>query len=117
MLPFRTLRNMALRHMAVRQGSVGRRLLGSLVGAVLVANVAGAMEPQAVPEWLPMLKLQLKETNGCDLTEVLHWRDLKVGDGVGTEGRARCIDGREYDFTRGREHQKFTLRLCQPAVC
>ena len=39
-----------------------------------------------------------------------------AGDTV-IEGRVRCLDGREFDFTRPKPHLKFELRLCQPAVC
>ena len=31
--------------------------------------------------------------------------------------RWRCADGREFDFSRPRPHQKFEIHLCQPAVC
>lgn len=51
------------------------------------------------PNWLPILKLQIREANGCDVVEVVNSRDMKVGENTGTEGRARCGDGREYDFT------------------
>ena len=89
--------------------------LAMTLAAVLAQ--AGALAAADKPAWLPMMTMQIKEANGCDLVEVLHWRDVPVGENVGNEGRVRCIDGREYDFTRPNGHQKFTFRLCQPAVC
>lgn len=94
-----------------------RRPTHLLAAALVVAlSVAPALAAD-VPAWLSVLKLQIKEANGCDVVEVLHSRDVTVGDNVGTEGRLRCVDSREYDFTRPNPHQKFTFRLCQPAVC
>ncbi len=95
----------------------GRPIVLCAAATLLLSGAVGAMEPAVPPTWLPLLKLQLEEANGCVLSEVLTWRDMRVGNDIGTEGRVRCIDSREYDFTRQREHQKFTLRLCQPAVC
>lgn len=87
------------------------------LGAVAVSGPAAAEEKATVPQWQSILALQLRDTHKCDLDKVLFSRDVRVGDEVSTEGRARCLDGREYDFTRDRAHEKFTLRLCQPTVC
>ncbi|MFN3867675.1 MAG: hypothetical protein ACK4MF_01260 [Hyphomicrobiaceae bacterium] len=76
-----------------------------------------AEDKAAAPQWQTILSIQLRDAHKCDLDKVLFSRDVKVGEQTSTEGRARCLDGREYDFSRSREHEKFTLRLCQPTVC
>lgn len=81
------------------------------------APPAYAQESKPVPAWQSILALQLSSTQRCDLDKVLFFHEVPVGDSVSTEGRARCLDGREYDFSRDRSHEKFTLRLCQPTVC
>lgn len=90
-------------------------------GAVALLGSSPAIAAEeakpAVPQWQEILALQLLETYRCDLDKVLFVRELKVGESTSSEGRARCLDGREYDFSRDRAHEKFTLRLCQPTVC
>lgn len=83
------------------------------------ATSVGALaeEKPATPQWQSILAIQLRDSHKCELEKILFSRDVKVGEQTSTEGRARCLDGREYDFSRGREHEKFTLRLCQPTVC
>lgn len=96
----------------------GIAALASLA-AVLFSPGVGAAEPEksAPPEWLGVLSLQLKSEYHCDLDKLLFHREVPVGDQISTEGRARCIDAREVDFTRNNKHEKFTLRLCMPTVC
>ena len=88
-----------------------------LVSAALAVSgtARAADEPQG--SWLTLLKIQLKEGYNCTYAEMLNWRNVPAGADIGTEGRVRCIDRREYDFTRTREHERFTIRLCQPTVC
>lgn len=80
---------------------------------------AGASREEAYERepWHTVLRLQLRQSHNCQLDEVLYVRELPLGQDVGLEGRVRCLEGREYDFTRQRQHQKFDIRLCQPAVC
>lgn len=73
--------------------------------------------PGAGEPWLGVLKAQLKDNSNCRLDRVLFAREVKLGADVGLEGRARCLDNREYDFSRQKPHQKFDIRLCQPTVC
>lgn len=89
--------------------------VGALLATALMWPV-GARADDA-PQWQGILALQLQETYNCTLEKVLFSRDVPLGETSSTEGRARCFDGREYDFTRTRGHEKFTLRLCQPTVC
>lgn len=85
----------------------------------LAAGPAGAAEEEKkdAPVWQNILALQLSASHNCDLEKVLFFHEVPLGETVSTEGRARCIDGREFDFSRDKRHEKFTLRLCQPTVC
>ncbi len=94
-----------------------RVALAAALSALLAAGPTHAQESKAVPTWQSILALQLSSMQKCDLDKVLFFHEVPVGDSVSTEGRARCLDGREYDFSRDRSHEKFTLRLCQPTVC
>ena len=67
--------------------------------------------------WLPVLKQVLAAERKCDLGELLWARDVPVGGSVALEGRVRCLDGREFDFSRPRPHMRFEVRLCLPTVC
>lgn len=82
---------------------------------LLPAAARAAEPPQG--SWLTLLKIQLKEGYNCTYGEMLYWRNVPLGADLGTEGRVRCIDRREYAFTRPREHERFAIRLCQPTVC
>lgn len=75
--------------------------------------------PKAVTEepWMPLVRLQVKDANGCDVAHLVFSREVPLGNAVSIEGRLRCVDGREYDFTRARPHLKFDFRLCQPTIC
>jgi len=67
--------------------------------------------------WMPLLRQVLAAEKRCDLEHVVWVRELPVADTVALDGRVRCYDGREFDFSRPRPHLKFEVRLCQPAVC
>ena len=87
-----------------------------IVTSLLHMQPVAAEEPNSDP-WVAILRLQLRQSHNCNLAEVLYVREVPLGRDVGLEGRVRCIEGRDYDFTRQRVHQKFDIRLCQPAVC
>ena len=80
---------------------------------LFVARPAAAQEEA----WQIALRQQLKAEQGCDLAFIVNQKEFKLGDDTKLEGRLRCADGREYDFTRDRQHQKFTVKLCQPSFC
>lgn len=97
------------------------RRAGRILAFAAAAMIAGLATPAATraesPEWLGVLALQLKDAYNCDLDEVVFVREVPLGGTVSTEGRARCIDRREFDFTRASPHARFILHLCQPTVC
>lgn len=84
---------------------------------VAIAAVAPLAAQDAVQPWEVLLKLQLKQAYNCDLATILYVREVPVGNETSTEGRIRCLDEREFEFSRTRPHEKFTIHLCQPAVC
>lgn len=111
----RKLRARARPHRA----SAPHMALAALAAIVLAMPIASAEEAKKdeAPAWLNILALQLKSEYNCDLDEVLFDRNLDLAGKTSKEGKARCIDRREFDFSRDATHEKFTLKLCQPVVC
>lgn len=75
------------------------------------------MSPPADARWRLVLKDQLKVEKNCDLLDVLTYSELKIGDEIAISGKISCVDGRQYDYSRQRPHQKFEVQLCEPSVC
>jgi hypothetical protein len=102
-----------------------KRTLAALLSFGLVANVPFLARSEEQPDiqpptdarWRMVLKDQVKADKSCDLAEVLTYSELKIGDEVAISGKISCVDGREYDYSRPRPHQKFEFRLCEPSVC
>jgi len=97
-----------------------RGLLHVLVvlGALLIVLALLAVPVKAQSEsWQTLLKAQLVAEQHCELTLVINFRRIPLGKLDGYEGRIRCRDGREFDFTQSSPNQKFTIKLCQPVVC
>lgn len=101
----------------------GFRVAAGLVSALLLMPVVatprahGQEAKSGVPTWQSVLTLQLKDEQRCDLDKVLFEHDVEAGGRVSKEGRVRCLDGREFDFSRPSTHEKFDIHLCQPTVC
>jgi hypothetical protein len=96
------------------------RVAGILVILAAASAIAQATEDELKPQegpWRIILKEQLKNDKGCDLNEVITFQEVPLGDNVSLDGRISCIDGREFNFTRMRSHQKFSLEQCEPTVC
>jgi hypothetical protein len=88
--------------------------------AAVPLSPAGAQEPEIEPSaqpWRIVLAQQLHAEKTCDLSEILYFNEMEIGGSMTLEGRATCVDGRHFDFSRPRVHQKFDLRMCEPAVC
>lgn len=83
--------------------------------ALSLASAGAAASEEAT--WMAALRHVLAHEQKCNLGEVLWSREVPVGKTTALEGRARCLDGREFDFTQRRPHMKFDVRLCQPTVC
>ncbi len=97
------------------------KLIVPLLVAVSVSPLAtwaqNEEQPQNVQPWSLLLRQQLQSEKGCVVNEILTVNEFKIGDETMLEGRASCIDGRQFDFNRRHEHVKFELRLCDPVVC
>ncbi|HRY06302.1 MAG TPA: hypothetical protein P5114_04215 [Hyphomicrobiaceae bacterium] len=98
-------------------GSLFVILAGPVILAGGIADARGEEAKDSAPTWQSVLTLQLKDQHRCDLDKVLFERDVEVGASVSKEGRVRCLDGREFDFSRPSTHETFDIRLCQPTVC
>lgn len=92
------------------------KLAGLLVAAALATGAPVGLA-EAQEGWEATLKLQLDSEKKCQLERLVSVRQLPLEGLGGLEGRVRCHDGREFDFSRHKAHQKFELRLCMPAVC
>lgn len=94
------------------------RLLGPAIALTLVLPAAADTESgEGDGRWRILLQQQLKAEKNCDLNEILKYSELPLGDEMAIDGRSSCIDGREFDFSRKRPHQKFEIKLCEPTVC
>jgi hypothetical protein len=92
--------------------------LCSIGAAVLLSAAVSAEVPSAEDgRWRIVLRQQLKAEKNCDLNEVLLFHEIPLGDEIAIDGRTSCVDGREFNFSRKRQHQKFDIELCQPTVC
>ena len=74
-------------------------------------------EPAGTPAWEQLLTLQLEDEKKCVLSGTLFVREMPGPEGVTISGRAKCYDGREFDFSQQKPHMKFDIRACDPAVC
>lgn len=68
-------------------------------------------------QWEALLRMQLETEKKCQFQRIVSMRQLPVPGLDALEGRVRCTDGREFDFSRPKPHQKFEIHLCAPAVC
>lgn len=84
---------------------------------ILIACLGPCSIAHAQEAWETALKLQLEAEKKCELAVIISVRQIPVEGLNALEGRIRCTDNREFDFSRARPHQKFTIQLCQPAVC
>lgn len=89
---------------------------GALLAATVLAMVVSP-SGRADDDWKAVLRLQLEAEQRCQLDHMISVRQLPVAPLGALEGRLRCKDGREFDFSRAKPHLRFDLRLCAPAVC
>lgn len=69
------------------------------------------------PEWQAALGRQLRSERSCILAHLVMVREFELGSTKVVEGRVRCMDSREFDFSRSAPHNPFKLQLCQPSYC
>jgi hypothetical protein len=85
-----------------------------LVAAVLGAAAFGAA---AAEPWEQVLSQQLDLEQKCIMTATYNVQEWPLGDATVLSGKARCFDGREFDFSQKKNHLKFDIKACEPAVC
>lgn len=90
--------------------------MACMAALVLTLATAGQVAGNEA-SWMPALRHVLEHEQRCTLGEVLWTREVPVGKETALEGRARCLDGRQFDFSQRRPHMKFDVRLCQPTFC
>lgn len=83
-----------------------------LSGAIVTSGGAWAEDV-----WVTVLKAQLVKEKGCQFSHLVQSRAVQLAGAKLYEGRVRCLDGREFDFTQPNAHSKFELKICQPAIC
>ena len=92
-------------------------LVSGALGLTFLTPTARSAAVNLSPSQQTLLKSQLSENYNCQLGEILYSREIEIGGEKQLEGRIRCQDQREIDFTQSNPNQKFQLRLCQPTVC
>lgn len=86
-----------------------------LMVAGLAAPLSAAEEPEEA--WEQLLRIQLEDKERCVLSGTLYVRKIPMDGGTVYSGRAKCFDGRLFDFSQDKPHKKFDIRACEPTVC
>jgi hypothetical protein len=93
-----------------------RGVVFGFVAAALGLSGA-AMGVLAKEPWEQVLSQQLDLEQKCVLTGTYNVQEWPLGNEMVLSGKARCYDGREFDFSQKKNHLKFELRVCEPTVC
>jgi hypothetical protein len=94
-----------------RTAAVGRVIAPALL---LAGSALGAL---ALEPWEQILAQQLDLEQKCAMTETYNVQEIPLGDEQTLSGKARCLDGREFDFSQPKSHMKFEIRACDPTIC
>lgn len=92
-----------------------RRRTGLVAGAIILSSASVALA--ATEPWKQVLSQQLAAEQMCDMTGTYNVQEFPLGDNVVMIGKARCYDGREFDFSQKKQHMKFDITPCEPNVC
>lgn len=87
-----------------------------LAAAAILASVA-TIAIAATEPWEQVLSQQLASEQMCDMSGTYNVKEFPLGDDVVMIGKARCLDGREFDFSQQKNHMKFEIRQCERTVC
>lgn len=91
---------------------IGRIVVGTAVLALATGAAWAAMAP-----WEQVLAQQLDLEQKCVMTGTYDVQEWPLGDELVLSGKARCYDGREFDFSQKKNHMKFEIRACEPTIC
>ena len=89
----------------------------ALLALIVAALGATAFSASAVEPWEQVLSQQLDLEQKCVMTATYNVQEWPLGDDMVLSGKARCYDGREFDFSQKKNHLKFDIKACEPAVC
>lgn len=92
------------------------RLLSATAAAIVAIGLAASVSHADEP-WETLLRQQLEDKHKCVLSGVVFVRELPFEDTKVYSGRAKCFDGREFDFSQEKPHMTFVIRACEPTVC
>jgi hypothetical protein len=93
-------------------------LLASIAGIAIAMSLSCVSNSASVADvWEQVLGLQLQDEQKCTLAGTLFLREMPKADGVLRSGRARCFDGRQFDFSQSKPNSKFEIRACEPTAC
>jgi hypothetical protein len=89
----------------------------SVAVAAVVLMLLMARPSSGIEVCEQLLSAQLEDEQRCVLAGTLFVREMPVRDGITLSGRARCFDGRQFDFSQSKPHLKFEIRACEPVAC
>jgi len=92
-----------------------RRRTGLVAAALIVSSELIAVV--ATEPWEQVLSQQLAAEQMCDMSGTCNVHEFPLGHDVVMMGKARCYDGREFDFSQKKNHMKFDIKPCEPIVC
>jgi len=87
------------------------------VVAVALGLGSATLSALAKEPWELVLSQQLDLEQKCVLTGTYNVQEWQLGNEMVLSGKARCYDGREFDFSQKKNHLKFDIKVCEPAVC
>jgi hypothetical protein len=87
-------------------------LAAGLLGVGGIVAGAAALEP-----WEQLLSQQLDQEQKCMMAATYDVQEWPLGNEMVLSGKARCYDGREFDFSQKKSHLKFDIKACEPSVC
>ncbi len=93
------------------------RLASASIAAGIIAAALGASAALAKDPWEQVLSQQLDMEQKCVMTTTYNVQEWPLGDEMVISGKARCYDGREFDFSQKKNHLKFDIKACAPTVC
>jgi hypothetical protein len=105
-------------HLSITRG--GALPVANVIRIGLAVAAAVMLSPVATADdtiWKTVLERQLVAEKKCELAHYVYVREIEVGGEPRIDGRVRCLDQREFEFTRLKPHQKFEISSCAPAVC
>jgi hypothetical protein len=94
------------------QRATPRTILFALAATGMAAAGAHAAEP-----WEQVLAQQLDLEQKCVMTGTYNVQEWPLGSEMVLSGKARCYDGREFNFSQKKNHLKFDIKACEPTIC